>query len=87
MTSKQLNAMIRTANKAISQLPTYAPLGEWIDRLAEILKANGFDATELNGFYCGHEGRTNQPVGHNKNVFITWYRMQSGSYEMIGYIS
>lgn len=36
---------------------------------------------------CGREGRLHEPVGHNRWLTLTWYKMESGRYEVIAYVS
>jgi len=84
MTSKRIATS--PANKAISQLPQYCELGWWVDQVASILTAAGFDASELSGIYCGETGRHTAEIGDRRFFHMTWFKMPSGRYEMVGYI-
>lgn len=60
----------------------YLPIYE-IDSL---LVENGFDATEA-AIYCGREGKTHELVGYAKYFSMTWYKMDSGRYEVVAYVN
>jgi hypothetical protein len=36
---------------------------------------------------CGREGRIHEAVGHNRWLALTWYKMDSGRYEVVAYVS
>ncbi len=56
------------------------------------LAANGFNILEP-GFYCGADGRINEPVGigllgrEKVHLSLSWHKMQSGRYEVVAYLS
>jgi hypothetical protein len=86
-------------NKAVFAIlkPTYfesIPLGAIFD----VMKDWGFvvvqeDGTPWSGFLCGEEGQANFRFNHgeelvdNSMLVLTWHKMQSGRYEVCGYIS
>lgn len=58
-----------------------------ISDVAAILTRHGFDPTETDGIYCGHEGRSAAKVGPKTHLYFCWYRMDSGRYEITSYLS
>jgi hypothetical protein len=82
-------------NKSLSKIGTYhneIPL----DTIFSCIKANGGtvvqeDDTEWNGFMCGEQGSCNLPIifenMNNMFVSISWYKMGSGRYEIVVYVS
>lgn len=36
---------------------------------------------------CGRSGRLHEPVGHNRWLTLEWYKMESGRYEVVAYVS
>jgi len=72
-------------NRDLQQLPTYHP---WIPLATfdEILQKHGFDQLE-SAIYCGREGRSNMKVGPNTFLAFTWYKMESGRYEIVAHVS
>lgn len=57
-----------------------------LDTVASILDKNGFDPLE-EMILCGREGRLNEPIGRNRWLSLTWYKMESGRYEVVAYVS
>mgnify|MGYP001603704708 CR=1 FL=1 len=58
-----------------------------VKELAAIVDSFGGDANELSGIYCGREGRSDAQVFENSQLFISWYRMESGRYEITAYMT
>jgi len=57
-----------------------------LDNVNELLKIYGFD--ELDAMLlCGRHGRLHEPVGQNRWLALTWYKMESGRYEVVAYVS
>jgi hypothetical protein len=56
--------------------------------LATILNSFGLNTNFLDGIYCGRAGETNEEIS-GTNVFfrMTWYKMESGRYEIVCYVS
>ena len=75
----------RKANKALAALTQYYPTLP-MATIDGILEANGFAVTEP-AIYCGREGRVNMPVGCKTYLTMSWYRMDSGRYEVVAYLS
>jgi hypothetical protein len=55
--------------------------------IAEIINKHGFDGSALDGIYTGHQGKVHEKVGKNTWIVVTWYRMPSGNFEIIAYLS
>ncbi len=80
----------RWANRRIHALT----LGQYFDSipvaaLKGILADHGFQADQLDGVYCGREGRVDLPtqVGERTWFTMSWYQMASGRYEVTCYLS
>lgn len=58
------------------------PLAE----LSALLRWNGFDGLDI-FLVCGREGRLHESVGRNRWFTLTWYKMESGRYEIVAYLS
>lgn len=75
----------KKANKALAELPNYhdsIPLVA-IDRC---LTDAGFSETD-GGIYCGRQGTSIEQVGPRTWLSLSWYRMESGRYEIVCYVS
>jgi len=57
-----------------------------LNRVNDALRAHGFDELEAM-ILCGREGRLNEPVGRFRYLSLTWYKMESGRYEVVAYVS
>jgi hypothetical protein len=57
-----------------------------LDDVNDALVAYGFDALELM-LLCGREGQLHEAVGHDKWLTLTWYKMETGRYEVIAYVN
>lgn len=69
-----------TVNKYFPEIPI--KLFETIFRFFEI------DTEFLDGIYCGRSGRAEEKIpGTNLFWVLTWYRMESGRYEIVAYVS
>ena len=58
-----------------------------ISALCAMLEAEGFDAENLMGIYCGATGKVHEQVGPRTWFRMDWYRMESGRYEVTAYLS
>jgi hypothetical protein len=58
-----------------------------LEVIGQALTAQGFDASVLDGIYCGESGRESQPVDGKTHLVFSWYRMASGRYEVTAYLS
>jgi hypothetical protein len=50
------------------------------------LTEEGFNSL-TEGIYCGHEGGVHEQVGPHTWLALTYYRMESGRYEVVAYLS
>lgn len=56
--------------------------------ISNLVVKHGFNADALGGIYCGHEGRSNNPIGEGKWLTITWARAgDRNRFETIAYVS
>ena len=46
-----------------------------------------FELKISDGIYCGHQGESMEEVGHGVWLRFTWYRMPSGKFEIVAYVS
>lgn len=58
------------------------PLAE----VSAMLTEEGFSGMS-DGVYCGSEGRVHEQVGPHTWLALSWYRMESGRYEIVAYLS
>jgi hypothetical protein len=75
----------KVANERLAAMPTYHPFIP-IEDIDSILTAAGFNGMEP-AIFCGREGRSNEPVGEKTWLSMTWYKMPSGNYEIVAYVS
>jgi len=54
--------------------------------IAAILRKHGFDPEAVPKSYAGNEGRINEQVGDDTWLVLTWYRMESGRFEVVTYL-
>lgn len=52
-----------------------------------IAERHGFATDDMDGIYCGHEGRATVELGENVWMNMGWYRMPSGRFEVVAYAS
>jgi len=57
-----------------------------LDTVNELLMHYGFDRLE-SMLLCGREGRLHEAVGRNRWLALTWYKYESGRYEVVAYVS
>lgn len=59
-----------------------------IQALSGIVQEHGFDASELDGIYCGRDGRHLARISPKAGLFMTWHKMEvTGRYEVVAYVS
>jgi hypothetical protein len=77
--------MRKIANGLLAGMKNYYPFipTETIDAA---LSAAGFNELEP-AIYCGREGRSNEKVGPNSYLSLTWYKMENNTYEIVCYVS
>lgn len=87
-TTKEVKKAMKAVNDYLMGMGQYF-MGLPLDRMFEVLRANGFEVTEENllGVYCGAEGRVHEAVGAGVFFTMTWYKMPSGRYEVVAYVS
>jgi hypothetical protein len=57
-----------------------------LDAVNGLLTHYGFN--ELDAMLlCGREGSLHENVGRNRWLSLTWYKMESGRYEVVAYVS
>lgn len=76
----------RRVNNSLHDLGTRYHDGIPVHEIDAILVANNFDETEP-AIYCGRVGRALIPVGQKAWLALSWYKMESGRYEIVAYIS
>lgn len=84
---RQLEHDTRTVNEVLFKFGRVyhdsVPLAE----LSALLRWNGFDGLDDILLVCGREGRLHESVGRNRWFTLTWYKMESGRYEIVAYLS
>jgi len=48
---------------------------------------NEFELKIPDGIYCGREGESMEEIGNGVWLRMTWYKMQSGNFEIVAYVS
>ena len=74
----------RRVNGRLHGLPIYHPFIP-IEFFDEILESNDFQPLE-GAIYCGREGQVNEQVGPRTWLTFTWYKMDTGRYEIVAYV-
>jgi len=83
--AQQLQADTRRVNRALHAFGNYhdfIPLDAVNIELADA----GFDELP-DMLLCGAQGSINESVGRNRWLSLTWYKMESGRYEVVAYVS
>lgn len=86
---RQANAaVVRDTNRVNAALHAFGNYHDWVplDAVSTELTDAGFDALEPM-ILCGREGNIHQNVGRNRWLSLTWYKMESGRYEVVAYVS
>jgi hypothetical protein len=52
-----------------------------------VLERNGFSWDNQPGFMGGASGRIHTEVGDGKWLTLSWYKMESGRYELVAYVN
>ena len=81
---------IKTRQNRLNKAITAITVGRYFEHLpigdiAEAVRAQGFDSDNMDGIYCGREGRADAYVGDGVYVHVSWYRMPSGRFEVVSY--
>ena len=83
---KRLARDTRHVNDILHEMGRASHDGVPLDRVNDALRARGFD--ELAPMIlCGREGRLHEAVGRNRWLALSWYKMESGRYEVLAYVS
>ena len=79
---------LRRVNDALASLPTYhASLGSGLVWVYDILRREGFTEPEVGYSLPTNEGRIHAEVGSGKWLTVTWYKMPSGTVEIVAYVN
>jgi hypothetical protein len=93
--TKLIAKATRQSNIALASMDTYHDCIP-TTLLFGILRTNGFepvqeDGTPWAGIFCGHEGRAVIDLAWAGEVIrrlvFTWFKMESGRFEIVGYVS
>jgi hypothetical protein len=77
----------RQVNELLSKLPVYhATLGSGLNQVGLQLEQCGFEVPNLY-VSSSNQGRLHEEVGDSKWLTVDWYRMESGSYEIVAYVN
>ena len=83
-----MKTRLNRANQALASLPTYhASLGIAIAWVLDILKREGFAEPQISFNLPTNNGRIHEYVGEDKWLSLTWYKMESGSVEVVAYVN
>jgi hypothetical protein len=85
---KEINRCTRRLNVELAKLcrSYYDHLP--IVRISNLVEEWGFSADELEGIYCGHEGRVHQCIGDGKYIVVIWARVgDNNRFEINSYVS
>lgn len=85
MDSKSERKAQTRVNRQLQQLAIYHD-GLPLTQIDNILADNGFSALE-EAIYCGREGKVHEQIGSKTWLLMTWYKMESGRYEIVAYVS
>jgi len=58
-----------------------------VSELQGILSSVGFNPSPLDGIYTGAQGTTCDKIDTHTTFAMQWYRMPSGRYEIVAYLS
>ncbi len=94
----EMNANIKRINKELVNLGTYHK-NIPVDKIFAVLALHEVvvlqeDGTPFQGFFCGEQGRVGLDIKmqyhpfpiKNKRLQVSWYKMQSGNFEVIAYV-
>lgn len=58
-----------------------------VDKIAAILREFNLNTDCLDGIYCGRQGEMNEQIQIGLWIRLSWYKMESGRYEIVCYVS
>jgi hypothetical protein len=73
--------------KVLSQIGSVYHVNACPDALCAAVREAGFPVSALDGIYAGREGRTVHELSPAVRLVHTWYRMESGRYEVVCYLA
>ena len=73
------------ANRELARMPNYHRFIPTED-IDSALRLAGLRELEP-AIYCGREGSCISQVGEKSYLNLTWYKMESGNYEIVAYVS
>ena len=79
LTTSEKNKINKALDKLCKQYFPHIPTTE-IDSIL-----SPFGVKLESGIYCGREGDCTDEIGRGTHLRMTWYRMQSGNYEIVAY--
>jgi hypothetical protein len=78
--------MRKAANDLLHEVGRTYHDGLPIGRIDAILNACGFDETSP-AIYCGRDGQMHEQVGPKTWITMAWHKMETGTYEIVSYLS
>lgn len=79
-TAKEKTAINKALGKLCSKYFPSIPLEE----IQSIFSP--FDLKIEEGIYCGREGESLEPIGRETFMRLTWYKLESGNFEIVAYV-
>lgn len=84
--ANQLKRDTKAVNDALYDMGRTYHQSVPLDAVNGLLTHYGFN--ELDAMLlCGREGSLHENVGRNRWLSLTWYKMESGRYEVVAYVS
>ena len=84
-TIAQERRAMRAVNAKLHEMGRVYHHGLPIHIIAGWLEEEGFSPMEA-AIYCGAQGRVHEQVGPHTWLALTWYKMESGRYEIVAYL-
>jgi hypothetical protein len=94
---KQSERKIRTAINNIARQNYWRRINEPLDKIDKVLEQYGVrmvdeDGTDLQAMFIGDQSETNIDLMKGdqmleKRLFLSWYKMPSGKYEVVVYLT
>ncbi len=80
---------VKRVNEALYALPSvyYTTLGGGLSAIYDVLKQEGFEVPEVGYSLPKPEGRLHVGIGDGIWLSVSWYRMESGNYEVVAYVN
>ncbi len=83
--SKTKKSIMREVGERVGKVTYFEAIP--LNVMGEILGRYNIDSAPLDGIYCWREGTASTQLGKNFWIYFTWYKMNSGKYETVCYIS